>query len=324
MTSEETTSDDAPSFRHQLSDSASRFPIWISLFVLSLVCLVSMILQSHRPTSAWGWAIAVTSLSMICSLIGYAGYLKFRAVFMGQLPELYLAGFVLLIWVLGLPVIMNPRHRIAVSTYGIVDANIYFSSWGALICSMFLCGKIARDVQGVDIVDRVSPIVRTRQGKWYMLVFAATIVLICSVHYYVIEGCGGSFTRGKCGQIKYGISAGVIGTGFAAGITIYSFKMGSLRLMHEWSAALIMVIIFSVALGFVTTAHGPASAAGNLYFSTWASFVLSVMIFSDCHMESISNREQAANAAAANNDNVDDLELQDADETNHQTIDLDQ
>lgn len=79
-----------PSFRQQLTDTSTRFPTWISLFVLSTVCMFSMVFQRHLWTGAWGWAVAVTIMSMICSFVGYMGYLKARGVFMGQLPELYL------------------------------------------------------------------------------------------------------------------------------------------------------------------------------------------------------------------------------------------
>ena len=39
---------------------------------------------------------------------------------------------------------------------------------------------------------------------------------------------------------------------------------------------------------------GPGASVGNLYFATWASFILSILIFADCHKESLVNRDQAA------------------------------
>lgn len=223
----------------------------------------------------------------------------------------------LLLWITGLPVIMNPSNNIAVGINEIVDANIYFASWGAFICSMLLCGNIAREIQGFDVLGRVSPIAKTRMGKWYMLVFASVVVLIASVRAFIAESCADPIMDAApiCNQTILAISAGVVGTGFSAGITGFAFKKGPLRLMHEWTAALVMVIIFSFALAYVTTADGPGSSPGNLYFSTWASFILSIMIFADCHTESLANRENAEIAAAASDDGANDLEFQDSHES---------
>jgi hypothetical protein len=224
---------------------------------------------------------------------------------------------VLLLWVTGLPVIMNPSNNIAVGINEIIDANIYFASWGAFISAMLLCGNIGREILGFDLFGRAAPIVKTRMGKWYMLVFASVVVLIASVRAFIAEECAEAVMRSvpKCRQTKLAISAGVIGTLFSAGITAVVFKRGPLRLIYEWNAALLMVVIYSFALAYVTTAEGPGSSPGNLYFSTWASFVLSTMIFADCHTESLANREQAEIAAVTSGDDTHDLELQQSVET---------
>lgn len=85
------TTDDVMSFRQQVTDTSSRFPIWVSLFVFSCVTMFSMIFHSrHLWTGAWGWAVAVAVMSVMCSFVGYMAYIKMRGIFMGQMPELYL------------------------------------------------------------------------------------------------------------------------------------------------------------------------------------------------------------------------------------------
>jgi len=212
-------------------------------------------------------------------------------------------------------VIQNPNNNIAVGVSSIIDANIYFASWGAFLCSMLLCGKIGQEIYGFDIAGRVSPLVKTRAGKWYMMLFSSALVLMASVRAFLAESCDADSMSmaPKCNQTKLAIATGVVGTIFAGSVTGVTLKSGSLKLIYEWNAALVMVAISCFAMAYVTAGEGPGSSVGNLYFATWVTFVLSILILTSCHMELIANREQANAAAAAadgNEPEPDELELQ--------------
>jgi len=307
------TTDNGLSFRQQVTDTSSRFPIWVSLFVFSCVTMFSMIFHSrHLWTGAWGWAVAVTVMSMMFSFVGYMAYMRMRGIFMGQMPELYLSAFILALWLTGMWVIQNPENNIAVGVSAIVDANIYFASWGAFLSSILLCGKVCQDIYGFDIAGRVSPLVKSRAGKWYIMFFSSAIMLLASVRAFLAEGCDNDAMSlaPKCTQTKLAIATGVVGTIFAGAVTGITLKSGPLKLIYEWQAALVMVIISAFAIGYVTAGEGPGSSFGNLYFTTWATFILSILIFTSCHMESIATREQANAAAAQNNEADEDIEMQ--------------
>ena len=78
------------------TDTSTRFPTWIAMTVLSIVSFGSMLHQRHQWTDPWAWAFTISTVSMICGLIAYCGYISMRGVFMGQMPETVLAGFLLL------------------------------------------------------------------------------------------------------------------------------------------------------------------------------------------------------------------------------------
>ncbi|CAJ1961943.1 unnamed protein product [Cylindrotheca closterium] len=244
-----------------------------------------------------------------------------RGIFMGQMPELYLSGFCLFLWLTGMWQIHNPNNNIAVGVSSIIDANIYFASWGAFLCSILLCGKVGQEMYGVDIAGRVSPLVKTRAGKWYMMVFSSMIVLTASVRAFLAESCNSDSMSmaPKCTQTKLAIATGVVGTIFAGAVTGITLKSGPLKLLYEWNAALVMVVISCFAIAYVTAGEGPGSSVGNLYFATWVTFILSILIFTSCHMESIANREQtnAAAAAADGNESDEDIELQEQPSSPH-------
>lgn len=54
-----------------------------------------------------------------------------------------------------------------------------------------------------------------------------------------------------------------------------------------------MVIIWSFGLGFITFGSGPGQNIGNLYFATWGSFILSVLLAGESIREYLGVQEQA-------------------------------
>lgn len=222
------------------------------------------------------------------------------------------SSFLLFLWLTGMWVIQDPNNNIAVGVSSIIDANVFFASWGAFLCSMLLCGQVGQEIYGFDIAGRVSPLVKTRAGKWYMMVFSSAVVLVGSVRAFLAESCDSDamIMAPKCKQTKLAIATGVVGTIFAGVVTGFTLKSGSLKLIYEWNAALVMVVLSAFAIAYVTAGNGPGGSIGNLYFATWATFILSILIFTSCHMESIANREKT-NATAANDNEADeDVELQ--------------
>lgn len=176
---------------------------------------------------------------------------------------------------------MNPSNNIAVGIDIIVDANVYFSSWGAFVCSLLLCGGLAREIYGFDIAGRATPIAKTRLGKWYVLVAASFVVMVASVRVFIAEECTKSDTvEPKCRKTKFAISAGVIGTIVSGIITLITLKFGKMKLAYEWEGALVMVVIWAVGSSQITAGDGPGQSVGNLvsYQYTPSFFLVSFVI----------------------------------------------
>jgi hypothetical protein len=52
----------------------------------------------------------------------------------------------------------------------------------------------------------------------------------------------------------------------------------------------VFLIMWCFGVGFITFGGGPGSTIGNLYFSTWISFILSIVMFSGNFSEYLSSR----------------------------------
>jgi hypothetical protein len=206
---------------------------------------------------------------------------------------------------------MNPRNSIAVGYTQVVDANLYFASWGTFACVLWICGSLAKLLYGFDIASRAAPIVKSRQGKWYALVAGSIIVMGASIRIFLAFECSLDAMQKAptCRQTKFAISAGVIGTLASAMFTIFQNSYTIMR-EHEWAGSIVMLITWTFGLVYITFGEGPGHSIGNLYFATWGSFVLSVLIFAECCQEFLAIRQQAANPSPSS-DEVHESTMQD-------------
>lgn len=202
--------------------------------------------------------------------------------------------------------IMNPANSIAVGYTDYLNANLYFSSWLAFFAAAWIAGDLAKELYGMDLVGMASPIAKARRGKWYALIATSLIVMSSSVRVFRAFPCSAEVMAKSptCRQTKFAISAGVIGTLFAMVATLLMAR-GSFSHRADWCSSAIMVIIWSFGLGFITFGSGPGQNIGNLYFSTWASFTLSVLLAAESFREYLSMREQAMAGTTDGDEGVD-------------------
>ena len=207
----------------------------------------------------------------------------------------------MLLWATGLPVIMNPSHAIAVSYTQVENANLYFASWLSFFCVLWICFNLGKEVYGMDIIlDYARPIAKSKQGHWYALVAASLVVTSASVRVFKADDCSIAAMKNApiCKQTKFAISAGVIATLVSTAVTILMARGRALPMQYEFLSSIVMFVIWCFGMGFITFGEGPGHAIGNLYFATWACFVLSILICSECYRERLGQQEQSNQAAA--------------------------
>jgi hypothetical protein len=214
-------------------------------------------------------------------------------------------------WASGLPIIMDPERNIAVAKPDAVDteiaptvlnANLYFFSWLSLAAVIYLSGSLLQEFWGVDV--RTTP---TKSARWYGITASSLVVMGSCVRTFQAANCDGEMTNGDevkfCRRTKLGISMGVIGFFFAAGMTILIQKM-QLTVLADFAITTFQLTLWCFAVGYITFGASPGATIGNLYFSTWIAFILSVFLFAQSFREYVASREQVHNTTNGDdNDN---------------------
>jgi hypothetical protein len=260
------------------ASTAVRFPAWVGLFAFSLISMIAIIFEKHGFDGAGKWAIIVTVLSTCLGVVGVAGYLFQRGLFMGQMPEIVVAGLSIAFWGLGLPAIMNPKHAIAVDQREVVNANLFFSSWACFCCCLWLVGSLAKEVVGFNIVENTP----AKKAKIYGLVASSLVVMGSSIRVFRSFQCSNiAMTSVQvCRQSKFAISIGVIGF-FVALAWTYVAHINLEHIQYEFYGSSALLIMWVFGLAFITFGDGPGASVGNLYFATWISLVLVIFLFAD-------------------------------------------
>jgi hypothetical protein len=170
--------------------------------------------------------------------------------------------------------------------------NRYFFSWVALGVAVYLAGSLLQETTGIEI--KKSALTHGKTGKWYGFAASSIVVMVASVRVYEAAQCGG-LLKGEpyCKRTNLGIALGCIsfvsGVGIACGMAkqlVQSFV--------ELLVSALLLTMWCFGVGFITFGNSPGAKIGNLYFSTWISFIVIVVIFAAVFRDFMAARSAAA------------------------------
>lgn len=274
----------------------SRFQAWAASLVFSCVCLAAHASTSSNRNGAENWVLAQLCISFIFSFFAVIAYFFAKDKFVGEKPEGGLAFLLVLFWCAGLPVIMNPSRHIAVRFGEVFNANLYFFSWIAFICTLFIFGSYMQELTGREVASELTP----KQSKWMGLMAASIVVLSSSGEIHNTLNCNSNLSWDTCSRNAYAISLGVLGSLFSGGM-LFLAQSGKLTIMIEFGVAAIMLIMYTFGVAFVTFGSGSGTGIGNLYFSMWICFCVSVFLGFQCFREFMESRNGGGGGDVENN-----------------------
>lgn len=186
---------------------------------------------------------------------------------------------------------MDPDNKIAVQNITVVNANLYFFSWLSLGAVVFVCGSLAQEQLGMKITDTPA-----NSARWFGLTASSLVVLGTSVRIFLAVPCndtipsieGGPF----CKRTKLAISLGVISSALGV-FLMYASTKKMINVMQETGLSLFLLILWCFGVGYTTFGESPGSQIGNLYFSSWISFIIVVIQFGNTFREFASARMAA-------------------------------
>lgn len=178
-----------------------------------------------------------------------------------------------------LPALMDPNNELTVTDYngGIMNANLYFSSWGAFIWSFLVLTGFMKEKFGVT--KTFSP------TSWGALCMTSIIAMVSGARLFHNLDCNNvdenmDDLEKMCNRTSLAVGLGaVVGLISAVWMLLGLFTTGFLNDIMELGLSTLSMALWTFGVGYVTFGdNAPATAVGNLYFFTWGSFAISVMI----------------------------------------------
>jgi len=264
---------------------SNRFNAWLSLLVTTAISLAAVLDNSNTVNKHNNetWLITACAICMCFSIIMFASHFvgALSSVVIGEKPEGIIIIACAAIWSGATASIMRPENNVADAGPIIINANLYFFSWGSLFIIIYLLGSYLHDTRMVDSESIKTSLSNTPRLVHWMTLLAASLIAFATAADERDGVCSGQnlgalFTH-ACGKINYAISYGVIASFFSI-LAIAGRVTGQITITIETAFAGLVLVLYAIGVAVVTGVGGPGSLVGNLYFSSWIGFLTTLRL----------------------------------------------
>jgi len=267
---------------------------------------VSVKKSENAVSSNANWAIFCSGFSFATTGVVTLMHLSPRFSFyvVGTKIEGILTLVLAAFWSGMVSVVANATSGLAIDTGDedntIVNGNLYYFSWAGFVTSILLGIMYLRGVFGVDLYGEV----RNRSARltlWAGLLACELVVMGASANILDKDCTGNNVydpVSGYCRRTKFGVAIGVIGTCFSLGVVSMKMLTAISPLVWEGVLSLLLCILNGFGVAFLTSAEGPGSTIGNLYYFSWLSWLCSFMLIANVHEDF--NAEAASSTVEEN------------------------
>jgi len=311
------------------SSSSPRFGYWCGFFIFSTITLGATIeAQAHTDRSSVGaqtnqnYAIACSALLFLLSTAVVILHTKplLSTLILGTKVEGLIILVLITFWSALVAIVSDTRHGLATDATGsISNGNLYYFSWAGLVTGVALFTSFIRSIYGIDVASELKNRAQRLQPWIWLGVFGliqmGSSARLFDNHCGSHSGLGvaemGSITF--CRRCQLGIALGIAST--VASIIIVASKVSITsrsKLSSLFTAEMIVsgMMMGSEAVGvaFLTSQQGPGAPLNNLYYSTWGTLAMALILVASC-VEDYSSAKGALNGRSSLGEEGEELEM---------------
>jgi hypothetical protein len=272
------------------SGRSPRFTLWIAFLVFATITMGSAIgvkkAEGDTDSNA-KWAVTCSALTF--AVTGLVVLMHLSPMFSTYIVNTKLEGAICLIltvfWAVTVAVVSNASSGLAVDSEmdnTIVNGNLYYFSWAGFVTSVMLVVAYLRGVFGVDVTGEMKNRA-ARLTLWSGLLACQLVVMGSSANVFDKDCAPQTQSDTFCARTKYGLSLGVIGTIFSLAVVAMKMLTAVAPFVVEGALSFFLCIMNGFGVAFITSAKGPGSPIGNLYYFTWLSFLCTLMLVASCY-----------------------------------------
>ena len=145
------------------------------------------------------------------------------------------------------------------------------------VTSVMLVVAYLRGVFGVDLAGEIKNRA-ARLTVWSALLACQLVVMGASANVFDKNCAAEVEGLAFCKRTKYGIALGAIGTALSLAVVGMKMITTIAPFVVEGVIAFFLCIMNGFGVALLTSAQGPGSPIGNLYYFTWLSFLCNFML----------------------------------------------
>mmetsp|Transcript_28934 Transcript_28934/g.61122 ORF Transcript_28934/g.61122 Transcript_28934/m.61122 type:complete len:374 (+) Transcript_28934:72-1193(+) len=276
---------------------------WGGLFLSSLIAMgstfeaVRMQRYFSPPNSTQRWAVgSITTVFLLAFLslaLQMTPSMAHRVT--GTKVELALIIIAAAFTCAAVGTATNPATGMAINASGGISfGNLYYSTWASFGCGIALLLSFLRTERGMDVTNELKS--RGRRFRlWVILVITSLIVMGSSASSYDVFCHAEVIPKKYCRRSAFGVSAGCIGCVFS--LVVVAIRLSCTKRENgedgpnkfifaaECITSLVLLCFYCFAVAYLTSEKGPGAPLGNLFYSTWISFILIFLVATSCFEE---------------------------------------
>lgn len=195
------------------------------------------------------------------------------------------------LWLGDLLLTMHSEDSWAVNSIGeIAMANLYYFAWASIITAGIQMTSYVKALLGIQKLDYMIAV-------WLAICKVCFVILGASLHIWhtISDNCEfDEITLGAvtfCSRTILAITVsltgmlvgGLVVLGRLIVVTCHINKCARFQAHIEMLISLFLMFLFAAAVALITGIGGPGQSVGDLYYSTWLAFWVSLGIFGSCY-----------------------------------------
>ena len=274
-----------------------------------------------EPSSAAKWAVACAGVTFATTAVVVLIHVipTMSVLIVGTKIEGIVSLVMVSFWAATVSIVTNASNGLGLEggaiTEGNLNGNLYYFSWAGFVTSVILFVSYLREVFGVDLVGSVRN--RSARLSLWAGFMASALIMTGSAARVLNDDCKPNvdFTGGYCRRTTMAVAIGSAGVVLSFVVIAFKFLTHSAPFYFEFVSSILLALSNAFCVAYVTSAKGPGSSIGNLYYSSWTTFLCSALLAADCYNQFTSGDSSSASTnygdEKANDVPVEDLPPED-------------
>jgi len=281
------------------NSNSPRFKNWLLHLIFAVIVLLSVVsietdegeVNASKANKSWGVALSII-IVIVGAVVVLMHLSNVGGILIGSKIEAAIPMVLSWFWLAMVCVVTGPMGGLAIDNEGAVYAgNLYYFTWAGFFASIIICVNVVEEIYSIDIVHEMNNR-STSFMYWIGLLSTSVVVMAVSADIFNRQCDTEDSNKAFCARCGLAIASGTIGTVFSLVVVALKIAVGVAPFLLETGLCAMLVCLFVFEVGYITDDEAPGAPLGNLYYFSWLSFFMSLMVAKACYDDFLTAQDE--------------------------------